>query len=150
MPGDTIIRKLWFVLVMASALGVSMSQAQSFSIDWYSMDGGGGTSTGGVYAVTGTIGQPDAGSLMGGEYALEGGFWGILAVPTAAGPTLLVVPAGLGFATISWNPDSPGFVLQMNSTVDNPAGWSDAPSGSANPATVPAATGNRFFRVRKP
>jgi len=28
-----------------------------------SLDGGGGTSTGGVYAVSGTVGQPDTGTL---------------------------------------------------------------------------------------
>src|ERR1035437_2294046 len=33
---------------------------QSYSIDWYKIAGGGGSSTGGVYAVSGTIGQPDA------------------------------------------------------------------------------------------
>ena len=34
--------------------------AQSYSIDWYKIAGGGGTSTGGVYSVSGTIGQNDA------------------------------------------------------------------------------------------
>ena len=37
--------------------------AQNFSLDWWTMDGGGGTSTGGVYSVTGTVGQPDAGPM---------------------------------------------------------------------------------------
>ena len=31
--------------------------AQSYSIDWYKIAGGGGTSTGGTYQVSGTIGQ---------------------------------------------------------------------------------------------
>ena len=43
------------------------------------MDGGGGTSTGGGYTVTGTIGQPDAGTMGGGTFSLNGGFWGIIA-----------------------------------------------------------------------
>jgi hypothetical protein len=34
--------------------------AQSYSIDWYKIAGGGGTSTGATYQVSGTIGQPDA------------------------------------------------------------------------------------------
>ena len=57
-------------------LGVVMSVlAQSYSIDWHTTDGGGGTSTGGVYAVTGTIGPPDAGGpMIGGNYSLTGGF----------------------------------------------------------------------------
>jgi hypothetical protein len=41
------------------------------------VDGGGHTfSTGGVYTLGGTIGQPDAGLLTGGPYTLGGGFWG--------------------------------------------------------------------------
>jgi hypothetical protein len=40
------------------------------------VDGGGGTSTGGVYTLSGTIGQPDASAAMtGGAYTLTGGFW---------------------------------------------------------------------------
>lgn len=39
------------------------------------MDGGGGYSSGGTFAVHGTIGQPDAGFHSGGGYAVQGGFW---------------------------------------------------------------------------
>jgi len=46
-----------------------------YSIDWYTIDGGGGTSNGGPYEVTGTIGQPDAAYSAGGRYELSGGFW---------------------------------------------------------------------------
>jgi hypothetical protein len=63
----------------AAALIVSMVicvvHAQEFSIDWYVIRGGGGTSTGGGYELSGTIGQPDAGSLAGGGYDMNGGFW---------------------------------------------------------------------------
>ncbi len=48
-----------------------------YSIDWYTIDGGGATfSIGGSYSLGGSIGQPDAGSLSGGSYQLNGGFWG--------------------------------------------------------------------------
>jgi len=46
-----------------------------YSIEWYTIDGGGGTSSGGNYVLTGTIGQPDAGYHGGGQYELLGGFW---------------------------------------------------------------------------
>ena len=36
---------------------------------------GGGESSGGTYALAGTVGQPDAGTLTGGPYSLVGGFW---------------------------------------------------------------------------
>ena len=50
----------------------SLSQ---YEISWYTIDGGGGTSTGGQYVLTGTIGQPDADWSKGGKYELLGGFW---------------------------------------------------------------------------
>lgn len=39
------------------------------------VDGGGGRSAGGTLTLTGTIGQPDAGTLTGGALSLQGGFW---------------------------------------------------------------------------
>ena len=46
-----------------------------YEITWHTIDGGGGTSTGGPYTLTGTIGQPDAAWSIGGIYELLGGFW---------------------------------------------------------------------------
>lgn len=127
------------------------ANAQTFTIDWFTMDGGGGTSTGSVYSVSGTIGQPDAGGPMtGGSYSLTGGFW---ALPTAlqspGAPTLLIVRGAVGFATISWNPATPGFVLQQSDSLTAP-NWSNAPSGAANPTIVPATLPSRFYRLRRP
>ena len=48
----------------------SLGFAQSYSIDWYKIAGGGGTSTGATYSMSGTIGQPDAsGAMNGGGYS---------------------------------------------------------------------------------
>jgi hypothetical protein len=44
-------------------------------LDWSSIDGGGGQSSGGPYSLTGTVGQPDAGEMTGGPYEVLGGFW---------------------------------------------------------------------------
>ena len=46
-----------------------------YRIDWYTIDGGGGRSSGGPYVLTGTIGQPDADWSEGGNFELLGGFW---------------------------------------------------------------------------
>jgi hypothetical protein len=63
---------------------------------------------------------------------------------------LRIVPAAPGFATISWTPaDSPGFVLQYSDSLA-PANWLDAPSGTANPVTLPAMNGTRFYRLFHP
>ena len=63
-------------LIAAFALtGLAQSaSAQSFEISWYTIDGGGGTSTGGGFELFGTIGQHDAGVMSGGGFTLTGGF----------------------------------------------------------------------------
>ena len=40
-------------ILLISLLLPSLGFAQSYSIDWYKVSGGGGTSTGGVYSVSG-------------------------------------------------------------------------------------------------
>jgi hypothetical protein len=135
-----------FLLLVTSAL------AQSYSIDWYTIDGGGGTSTGGVYSVSGTIGQPDAGVLTGGNYTLVGGFWGaIIPVQQEGAPTLYIQDLLNGTAKIYWVPNTPGFVLQEASALTpTPVSWAAAPAVYTNGATVPAALSTRFFRLIKP
>jgi hypothetical protein len=57
--------------------GASTALSTGYDLSWYTIDGGGATfSTGGSYSLGGSIGQPDAGSLSGGSYQLNGGFWG--------------------------------------------------------------------------
>ena len=46
-----------------------------YEMSWYTIDGGGGTSSGGSYTLTGTIGQADAGYHDEAPYELLGGFW---------------------------------------------------------------------------
>ncbi len=54
----------------------SLASPRSASISWWTVDGGGGTSSGGAYTLSGTIGQADASTPMsGGAYTLTGGFW---------------------------------------------------------------------------
>lgn len=126
---------------------IGMARAQDFAVDWFTVDGGGGSSTGGVYTVTGTIGQPDAGALAGGNYTLVGGFWGIIAA--AQTPALNITSASPDSVTISWTPATPGFVLEMSGSL-SPAAWTNAPSGSTNPINVPTAGPTRFYRLRQP
>src|SRR5437870_2462332 len=92
--------------------------AQSYSIDWYKIAGGGGTSTGGVYSVSGTIGQHDAGGPMtGGNFSLTGGFWALYAVQTVGAPTLSIKLTTTNTAQVYWTSPSTGFTLQVNTNV---------------------------------
>ena len=67
--------------VMAMTFAVwAAGSADDFTLNWWTIDGGGVMrSTGGNFELSGTIGQPDAGSMSGGNFALTGGFWFALA-----------------------------------------------------------------------
>jgi len=70
MPRGFVAR----TIAIAAVLAVP-ALAATLEIDWFTVDGGGGTSTGGTLALTGTVGQPDAGSLSAGSLEVRGGFW---------------------------------------------------------------------------
>ena len=63
-----------FITLLAICLLMAGSALGQYEISWYTIDGGGGTSTGGPYKLTGTIGQPDADWSSGDKYELLGGF----------------------------------------------------------------------------
>jgi len=145
----------WLVVLLAliSVFSFQFSAfSQSYAINWHTIDGGGGTSTGGVYSVSGTIGQPDAGPTMtNGQYSVTGGFWVLpTAIQTPGAPTLMIAAAGAGFAQISWTPDTgTNWVLQQTVAL-LPADWTNSPSGSTNSIVVPATSAAKFYRLFKP
>jgi hypothetical protein len=142
----------WFVLILALFCSGLCASAQNYSIDWYKISSGGGTSTGGVYSATGTIGQPDAGGAMtGGNYSLTGGFWSLIAVlQTPGAPTLTVTRSGSS-VTISWPYPSSGFALQQNGSLST-TNWANSglpvtTNAWFNTVTITPPTGNLFFRL---
>lgn len=130
--------------VLTALLSTVSVSAQNYRIDWFTIDGGGGTSSGGQYTLSGTIGQPDAGELKAGNYVLEGGFWGEILMQLVA--PRLYIERSVDHVTISWTPNTPGFYLQESPTL-SPASWSNSASGSSNPAAVPGAGPSRFFQL---
>jgi hypothetical protein len=141
------------LLLIVSAFSFQLSPlAQGYSIDWHTIDGGGGTSSNGQYSVSGTIGQPDAGGPMtNGQYSVTGGFWVLpTAVQTEGAATLAIVPDTPGNAKISWTPSTvTNWVLQETVSL-SPANWIDSPSGWTNPIVVPASLPTKFYRLHKP
>lgn len=134
--------------LLLPALGL----AQQYTVDWYTIDGGGGTSSNGQYVVSGTIGQPDAGVMSGGSYSLAGGFWSVMAAVQSPGAPLLKIQV-LNSTTvkISWPSDSAGWTLQQSPNV-NAASWSPCPlsvadDGTNKSVTVNPPTGNWFYRL---
>jgi hypothetical protein len=71
----SILLALAAFLVIAGVAGAQTGNG--YDLSWNTIDGGGVTfSSSGEYSLGGTVGQPDAGLLTGGEYTLGGGFWG--------------------------------------------------------------------------
>ncbi len=69
------MKKTMFAILFVCGAAAG-SIAAEFELSWYSMDAGGVMrSTGGAFELSGTIGQPDAGKMSGGDLQLNGGFW---------------------------------------------------------------------------
>ena len=62
-------------LILAAVLFGRTYAAGGLIIDWWSVDGGGARSSGGAYALDGSVGQPDVDSLSSARFSLNGGFW---------------------------------------------------------------------------
>jgi hypothetical protein len=154
-PRPSLSGWAWPILAML-LLGPSSAQAQTnYAIDWSTIDGGCGTSTGNGFTVSGTIGQHDAGAMSGGNYRLQGGFWGIIAaVQTEGAPVLTIFRTATNTAVVCWPSPSTGWNPQQNGVL-NTANWVTPPESINDNGTnkfiiVSPAAGNRFYRLHKP
>jgi len=146
------------ILTLAAlTLNAFPSHAQSggkFDLRWSTVDGGGAMSAGGKFLMTGTVGQPDAGALAGGQFKLEGGFWsGVAVVQTPGAPFLKIKLLGNGQAVISWPVTVTGFTLEEAPAVSNTP-WNNTPQSVVDTAaehavTVPANGIMKVFRLKK-
>ena len=144
-PGIQNVRCQMATLLLAAS-GLTI-EAQDFALDWFTIDGGGVTSSAGRYTVSGTIGQPDAGVMTGGQFTLDGGSWpGIIVPSTGEAPTLFIQSSAEA-VIISWSPATAGFALEATADLAG-AVWTAAPAG--NPVTIPLSGPARFYRLRKP
>jgi len=65
-----------FVLILILLSAAAFAWQATYDVPWWTVDGGAETSRGGEFALSGIIGQPDAGPVMSsGEYAVTGGYW---------------------------------------------------------------------------
>lgn len=146
----------WIRAALCFFTALHSAHGQPFSIDWFTIDGGGGTSTDGIYSASGTIGQPDANpqSMTGGDFTLTGGFWSLLAVQTPGAPLLTIQLTATNTVLASWPSPSTGFGLQQNSDL-NTTNWTAVPQPPADNGTrkfiiVNPPSGHRFYRLFKP
>jgi hypothetical protein len=146
------------LLLIVSAFSFQLSAfSQSYSIDWSTLDGGGGTSTNSQYSISGTIGQPDAGGPMtNGQYSVTGGFWALpIAVQTPGAPLLSIFRTTTNTVAVTWPSPSTGWELQQNTNGVSSLNWSNVTAtiqddGTTKALIVNSSTGNRFYRLHKP
>jgi hypothetical protein len=144
----------WCLLISAPCLP-ALAQ---FSIERFTIAGGGGTSTSHNFSVNSTLGQPVAGAMSSSNYSMSGGFWSVVtAIQTPDAPRLNVSRNSTnGAVTVSWPLPATDFVLDQSTTLDGaPIPWTQVNSPYQTNMTrvfitLPSPVNNRFYRLRKP
>src|SRR4051794_34492608 len=112
------LRRLGLLVAVPVLLGLLGAAAYAqvgggFDLSWSTLDGGGGTaSTGGTFSLGGTVGQPDAGAMQGGQWSVQGGFWAAT-LPTPTPVQALLV----GHVTWQGPPAQPSAGQQLPITL---------------------------------
>jgi hypothetical protein len=150
------VSKTWRIFgALLTFLAITISvRAQSYSVDWLKVAGGGGTSSNGQCTVSGVIGQHDDGPMSGGNYSLTGGFWAICVLQTPGAPILAVTLGGPNTVVVSWSLSATNFVLEQNpdlkTTTWTPGSYPITTNGGMESITITSPPpGNLFFRLKQ-
>lgn len=105
--------------------------------------------------VSGTIGQPDAGTMSGGNFTVTGGFWSLLsAVQMPGAPELTIHLTTTNTVVVSWSVTSPAYTLQHSPALNAPSwgGVTNVPAlvGGQYQVIIAPPSGNAFFRLSYP
>ncbi len=142
------------LLRFAVAVGFILARGQNtfatdtYALDWQTIHGGAGSSSGGPYRLTGLVRRAGAGVVSGSGYAESGGLNPELVVvpPSLEFPELLIQAKGRE-VNISWAPIVAGFVLESADSLVAPV-WTVV--GPSDPVVLPITTGAKYYRLRKP
>jgi len=129
--------------------------AQDYAISRFTVSGGSGASTNGIFALTGIAGQIGVAKSAGGDYSVDAGFWPLaLAVQTPDAPLLRIGMTKAGIE-ISWSaPRTAGLTLEEAPSLGGVVKWATvtaAIGGTKDDSIVilPTTPGTRFFRLRR-
>ena len=76
MKQKRVTRLVLGLVTLWAMVGIVNAAPAQYEMDWWTVDGGGGTLSGGTYSLSGTVGQADVGPAMeGGPYRLVAGYW---------------------------------------------------------------------------
>lgn len=147
------------IAIVALVVGQATAVAQDYRIDWFTISGG-SVSSGGVYSLSGAIGQSVAGGpLANGQFSLLSGYWTlVIAVQTPEAPFLSVARELNGSVIVSWPRPATGWILEQTDAfapAPTVTTWSQIAPPYNNGVTdismtVQAPSGTRFYRLRKP
>ncbi len=142
----------WSLLSCLLVLLCPYAYAQ-YSVGWWDVSGGGGVSSGGSFSVSGTVGQPDAGEMSGGNYTIVGGFGSVYPASVPVSPILGIELTTTNTIMIYWPSGSAGFSLQESPSLVAP-NWRAASgtvqdNGAVQYLIERASTGPRFYRLIK-
>ncbi len=73
MPLAPNPRLIATLLALITSLACTPHASAQLALDQYTIAGGGGVSSGGEYAVAGSVGDPSTGDLSGGDFTVSGG-----------------------------------------------------------------------------
>jgi hypothetical protein len=62
-------------------------------------------------------------------------------------PPALAIAISGSQLTLSWS--GTGYILQQDTTLNNPAGWADVPGATAGPIVTNVGPGTKYYRLRK-
>jgi hypothetical protein len=148
--------KIFTIALLVTFLAASRFAFAQYDIPWWTIDGGGGLSSGGSLLIQGSIGQPDSGFMSGGNFTVSGGFWGILSIPSSGAPPLRISRIGHGAVAVSWPKPAGGWLLEQTASLNPPISWAHVTAAvvQTNEAEiyviVSPPAGNHFYRLRKP
>jgi hypothetical protein len=145
--------------VLAGVALLGASAHGQVTIDWFTLDGGGGAQASAHYLVNSTIGQTDAGpaaQVTSANYRITPGFWALEDMgPADPRPELSIRVQG-NSVVLSWPSPSAGFGLQQTESFNSmPAAWSNSAvvvsdDGVVRSVTLPLNEARRFYRLQKP
>ena len=141
------------IAALACAALFPAGGANPYAIVWSSVEGGGGASTGGPYAVSGGVAKTD-GTSAGGTYAASGGFWSVVAVHEPGEPRVYIAyHADTDTVRVFWPSRFSTYVLQQSPDL-SAGSWSDSnhpltDNGATRSITFTPVEGRLFFRLRE-
>lgn len=134
---------------LAVTLAAAGLLAQSFAVHTISLTGGGGTSHGGGFGISGSVGELPALPLTGPTFSVSPGYWNVVAAPNSPEPPMLALELNPdGSVTLSWPATAAGFVLQQSTDLI-PGSWVSSPAPVSDDGVTRSVRistlGNRLF-----